>query len=397
MSRLPASAEELYELVCALQKEQQLTQVELRAVQRRTEAVQHDLQVQQARGAEEEAAQRESSATLSALAAECRLAEAHARGAARAVSDAADELRAARVAWVLQCRDAAAPSTPASAVPRAHEQTGCPADPLVQATVQDAAALRRLLSSLAVRLTRCLDDDGATAVSDAPVPTAEVAEVTSATQPMAAELPAATPPLRPEPSREAPPPQPLTAAAALLQDSAGSSSKRIGFAPASRFARVTVVPAANVNRSGGWRPDTVYSPVCTGGSTNITEPPLSSVCPRTHRAGGAFTVRLATRSATLVAEAAALGAKRRRAAEAATANSSPPLPTTAAQMDAATAAAVPCAAGAATTECQRTTGRLVASADLLSAGSGSTTRRGGGSGGSRRTVWTWTQGTSPGL
>ncbi|CAC9526090.1 hypothetical protein, unknown function [Leishmania infantum JPCM5] len=434
MPSQPGSAEELYGLVCALQKQQQLTQVDLRAVQRRTESLRQELHCQEALIAEERARREELAAKHTQGDAERRLAEAHARGAARATADAAQELRCARRAFLQKChahvlsigkgptdpRRPGAPVAPRSCTPfssAADEScsgslSAVGAEPRREATLMPAAAVHQLLFVLREKLTRCIEV-GATEGSSSEQPRdcrpsdeqgAAVKAVTSVMSPLTAEK---SPPW---------PPSKSVTDACVHGEADGRSSprekKRIGFAPECCFERVTAVPAANVNRGTRktWltegAPGACGSAAVVPPSANVTldgDNHPSNAClrngsrPRTQRGSGHFTVRVASRSATLVAEAAAVGAKRQRISEAATATQSSPPKAARADGDkgvpASRAPQGASAAAAFSPAYSNNRGRLVAPVDLLSPRSAEA-RRNGSSGSSRRTVWTWTRGTS---
>ncbi|CAG9580365.1 hypothetical protein LMJF_32_2300 [Leishmania major strain Friedlin] len=446
----PGSAEELYGLVCALQKQQQLTQVDLRAVQRRTEALRQELHCQEALIAEEQAKREELAAKHTPGDAELRLAEAHARGAARASADAAQELRGARRAFLQKChaqvlsvgkgptdpRRSGAPVAPSNCTPlssAADESSSGSLSavglgPRREATLMPAAAVRQLLLLLREKLMRCIEV-GSTAV---PAPFVVASVVAPATEGGSSEQPrdcrpsdeqgaaakvatSVMSPLTAAKSPHGPPSKSVTDACvrgAADDQSPPREKKRIGFAPECCFERVTAVPAANVNRGTRETWLTEGAPGACG-STAVVPPAAnvtldgdnhpSNAClrndsrPRTQRFDGHFTVRVASRSATLVAEAAAMGAKRQRASEAAiAAQSSPPKAARADGDKGVSASRAPQGAGVAAAFPPAYTSnrdRLVAPVDLLSPRSAEA-RRNGSSGSGRRTVWTWTRGTS---
>ncbi|CBZ29625.1 hypothetical protein, unknown function [Leishmania mexicana MHOM/GT/2001/U1103] len=450
MARQPGSAEELYELVCALQKEQQRTQADLRAVQRRTEALRQEVHCQEVLIAEEQARHEELAEKHTQGYVERRLAEAHARGAARASADAAQELRCARRAFVRKCHDhvlsvekgptdarlsgmpvARSNSTPISSA--ADEScsgslSAVGVEPRREATLMPAAAVHQLLLLLRTKLTWCIEV-GATAVpaphtvSSAVAPTTEGS---SSEQPLDGRLSneqcaaakvatSVMPPLIAEKIPHGPPPKSMTdvcVRGAADGQSSPREKKRIGFAPGCCFERVTAVAAANVNR-GTRKMWLTEGPPCVRGSAAVVPPPASVTAdgdhhpsnaylrngslPRKQHCSGHFTVRVASRSATLVAEAAALGAKRSRASEAANTTQSSPRKAARTDGDKGVSA---CSAPQGTSVAAvfppaytNNRDRLVAPVDLLSPRSAEA--RPNGSGGSgRRTVWTWTRGTS---
>ncbi|KAG5495543.1 hypothetical protein GH5_03206 [Leishmania sp. Ghana 2012 LV757] len=451
ISRTLDSAEELYGLVCALQKEQQLTQVELRAVQRRTDALQQELHRQQTTVSDEQARQEELTEHLAQGYAERRLAEAHARGAARASDDAARELRLERRAFVRKCHcyalslENAPTDAGLSDLPLAlstytrlfsAEDESCSGTVSAEtvgarrvASLMSPAAVHRLLLLLKTKLTRCMEVGATTAPGPirAPLQVTPITEGTSNEQPLGRITPAeqcAAATVGPAvvasvlagicPHR---PPSPSIATGSVCDAADGQSSsrekKRIGFAPVSCFERVTAVPAANVNR--GTRQ---IGP--TGGSTlacssAAAAPPCANMeadgdsippptylkngpLPRTQRFGGNFTVRVASRSAMLLAEAAALGAKRQRASEAArVTHSSPPKAARVDGVEGGFACSAPhnaSATPALAPACTKDRGCIVVPADLLLPLSAEA-RRNASSGPGRRTVWTWTRGTPP--
>ncbi|KAG5471055.1 hypothetical protein CUR178_02362 [Leishmania enriettii] len=451
ISQTVGSAEELYGLVCALQKEQQLTQVELRAVQRRTDALRQELHRQQATVADEQARQEKLAENLAQGHAERRLAEAHARGAARASGDAARELRLERRAFVRKCHCYALSleHAPTDAGLRDLPLTlstctslSSSADELCSGTVSaetvsarrvaslmSPAAVHRLLLLLKTKLTRCMEA-GATTVHGplrAPPQVTPIAEGISSEQPLGRNTPtkecaAATkgPAVVASvlagicPHRL---PSPATTEGCVCDAADGQSSsrekKRIDFAPESCFERVTAVPAANVNRStrqiGPTGGSTVAcrsaaaAPPCANTEADSDSIPPSDYLrngplPRTQRFGGNFTVRVASRSAMLLAEAAALGAKRQRASEAARVTQSSPLKAARADdVEGVFACSTPHSASATPAlapVCTKDRGCIVVPADLLSPLSAEA-RRNASSGPVRRTVWTWTRGTPP--
>ncbi|GET91574.1 hypothetical protein, unknown function [Leishmania tarentolae] len=449
MSRPPGSAEELYELVCTLQKEQQLTQVDLRAVQRRIEALRQELHSQEEIIAEEEAKREELAAKRTHDHAERQLAEAHARGAARASADAAQELRSERQAFVQKCHDhvvsvgkgladrrlsdfPAAPNKCTLLLAAADDSCSGSSSTVEVATSRGAtlmppAAVHQLLLLLRRKLTRCIEI-GTTA---GPAPLTATPFVTPTKKDNSSEQPFDDRPFTEQcaiaqvettvmsPLVEKKPKQPssISVTGVCVRGAAeGQISprerKHIGFAPESSFERVTAVPAANVNRGTRKMWLTAGSP-CACDSTAAAPPPAhvtaggdnrpSNVArgtgsrPLPQRGGGHFTVRVASRSAALVAEAAALGAKRRRASEAANATqSSPPK---AARADGGKGASTCTAtqdtsvAAAFSTVYTNNDGRLLVPIDLLSPCSAQAGRN-SSSGPGRRTVWTWTRGTS---
>nr|CAJ2479119.1 unnamed protein product [Leishmania braziliensis] len=452
MSHQPSSAEELYELVCALQKEQQLTHVDLRTVQRRTEALRQELQRQQELIAEEQARQEELAAKLTQGCVERRLAEAHARGVARASADAAQELCFERRAFVQKCHDyvlsvGKGPTDrgrfdllllPSKGTILSTATDGSCSGTFTTAAVEagreasflPAAAVHQLLLSLSKKLTRCIEV-GATAVlaplnvpSTVTLTTEERSrEKPSDRRPSAVQWSTATVVATLMAARITTTNPHRPSSAHVMEGNVGSAAdgqrsphekKRIGFAPASCFERVTTVPAANVNRGTSQAhpvegsPSTANNAAVVLPSANIatdcSNHPAhaclrSGSCPRTQRPSGHFTVRLASRSATLVAEAAALGAKRQRSSEAAKiTQSSPPKAARADGDKGASTCTVPqCANVTAALAPTYTNDRdhLVASVDLPLLRSAET-QGNGNSRSSRRSVWTWTRGTTYG-
>ncbi|KAG5470636.1 hypothetical protein LSCM1_01882 [Leishmania martiniquensis] len=449
MSREPGSAEELYGLVCALQKEQQLTQVELREVQQRTETLRRELHHQEAIIAEEQARQEELAANLTLGHAERRLAEAHARGAVRASDDAARQLRSQRQAFVRKCHDyvcslgrgpteASLSGGPRALsmhpIPSPAAGESCSAPPGAEtanahrdASLMAPAAVNRLLLLLKEKLTRCVEVS-ATAAHGSLQASLLVSPVTErspreqprggappSTQGTAATAGAAA--MAPRIAYTSPhqPLSPSTAVGcvydAIDEQLSPREKKRIGFAPASCFERVTVVPAANVNRNTRQtQPTEGRTAAC---NTAAAAPPSADVVsdrdnrpsqthlrngslPRTQRFRGNFAVRVASRSAMLVAEAAAVGAKRQRASEAARSiQFTPPKAARADDVQEASACSAPqCASAAAVlaSVCAKDRGRLVAPAELLSQRSAVAGQSGNNVSG-RRTVWTWTRDT----
>lgn len=383
MSNNPhVTAGELYQLVCTLQQEQRLTQAELRAVQKRSEAAQQDVQQLEESIAAERERQDELVVCCATAREELRAAAAEAKGAARATVEAVAAVREARAALVRRCqkRVASCATRPAPSFPTATAAPGAAESECdTAATARPGAAVPdegrtclhgwapsaandflapavalELLTSLHAKLQRCLTElqpraSPASCPANRDGTSALTARATNSTCNDAAD-PNASPPtgcsLWPSPRSTSPP--------ALADGSVGSRSalteeptgtperKRIGFAPEALFQRVTAVPASNFNR-GGRRtrvdmrgasqptptpdpspPPPLHPPrrseprvVCCVGATATREvvPEAPAQPPRPQpRRGAAFTVRVASRSASLVAEAAALDLKRRRAA-----------------------------------------------------------------------------------
>ncbi|KAG5496291.1 hypothetical protein JKF63_02592 [Porcisia hertigi] len=427
MSHQPGSAEELYEFVCALQKEQHLTQVELRAVQRRTETLRQELHSQQLLETEEQTKQQEIVKKLVGSRSERWLAEAQARGAARASADAAQRLCLNRRAFVQKCHDYVLSVGKGRSDARLSDELRAPNNGTVlscaggelgvdlsstptavtcrSASLMPAADVHRLLLLLRAKLERSLEMS-TTALS---VPLLAPSPVVSMTEEGSREQRRDR-----HPSTEhgltravtATPMSPDAAGASLQRPSSTSLTevgvcgtvkemgsprerKHIGFAPDSCFERVTAVSAANANRgTRETRPPETRADCPSSANPRNRRPPDTQWC-RSN-----FTVRLASRSSTLVAEAAALGAKRQRASEAAKSTQSSP--TEAGREDADKGASISPApqctsvAAPSVSVCPSDRSRFLAPVDLVPPRFVKAPTRNDRNGSSRRTVWRWT-------
>ncbi|KPI83681.1 hypothetical protein ABL78_7275 [Leptomonas seymouri] len=368
MAALPSSAEELYELVCTLQREHQSTELELRATQRRSESLRKEIHEHQCTILTERGKRQDVLEKLAALRLASRRQQAEEEGAAKAAQNAVHTLCTEQEKFLQICRrralsgsSAASEAQCTSAVkwrnggsdaPSSVGEEGCR-----EATVDDLAATRpikdsadareigtisgkctplhsgaavhALLLSLRSKLSTCLNavttsfDSQTTlqaknkeaavefsAGNEQPEPMG----MTSSTPPTAVagnpqtwsddglSCYASVPECHSTPQVPPPPVQPTW-----------PDKKHIAFAPEQSLQRFTPVPAANANRlvpcSAHWT-SSLTSPkkdLDTRGGAGQA-PTLSGV----YVSATKFTVRVASRSSTLLAEAAALGAKRRR-------------------------------------------------------------------------------------
>ncbi|KPA84814.1 hypothetical protein ABB37_01293 [Leptomonas pyrrhocoris] len=384
MAALPSTAEELYELVCTLQREQQCTQLELRAIQRRSEGLKEAIQEHHDTVLAERRKRQDVSQQLAALRLTARRLKAQEEGAVCAAQSAVSALHAEQEELLQTCRrralDGIANSSGAQHVNDIQESNGgsaadfssrkehrieetgdgpagsssfmAPTYAFTSAvcsgkctSMYSGAAIHALMSSLRAKLTDCLH---AAATSHASC----VSSTTQNSGGAAVELPEEQPrQSSQEALKEGSIPLPTSAADdpcarngsddALCSASAAGPNctpslpstsapptltikKHIEFAPTGSFHRVTPVPAANANR---------LTPCFNRGesscpsATRRTSDSRGGFGPIPIASGvnaGArkFTVRVASRSSTLLAEAAALGAKRRRTIQLTTATPS---------------------------------------------------------------------------
>lgn len=450
MSASPTTAEELYELVCVLQRQQQATQLELRAVQQRSGQLRDAVKEHQVRIAEERARRRDLADKLAELRLSTRRLRALEDGAVCAARDALGELGEEQAALLralhnratlaagcttstLKCSDSGV-SSDITVVQKDETQTDVsrsegrnhdvPTTPQMSqyAPLYSGAATHAILWPLLAKLANCISaasDENAVhqasrgtealLVSTEPsLTTLEVSHVNPLVTPEENESAAIPSSKEPCAHDECPTAQP---------------KKHIEFAADASISRVTPVPACNANRTLPTARLTQGDAHTSAPRTRTTPPPAAATPTSTNPAGVArgtakFTVRVASRSSTLVAEAAALGAKRQRSLSQAgppqvkqrggealvslrdAAPSVPPsLPARrlygscvdAAAADACTAACPalpPGSGGVASAACGAPALPRASNAEYAAAGP-RVSVGGGGAAGPRRTVWVW--------
>lgn len=334
MAALVNTAEELYEVVCGLQQEQQTTQLELRAIQRRSESLKEKIKEHQDTIANERHKQQDASEKLKTLRFTARLKLAQKEGVALAAQDVMKTLHAEQLRLLHVCLDNVQRGSTSTSIAHGSNKTQLSSSSsdsfLHKDTLQmdnavslanlfkepdnqlyTGVALHALLTILRKKLLKGVQAVDATLkVRQSPESTYNAASTCSGPDPQ--QQP---PLLNATPSDQLFLPSPSPVPSALL------SRKRIVFARASSFQRVTPVSASNVNRgvpqpsrrSVSYNGSQSEAGACGAPQGCITLAPTAGA--PAPRSVTKFTVRVASRSSTLIAEAAALGAKRQRATQ----------------------------------------------------------------------------------